>query len=82
MLCGQCVAGIVVAVTYILKEFQYVHTGSSLFSLMFMQIEFSRENRDKVEIYLAFGATRVEACRPIAIQALKLALMPTINSMK
>ena len=45
-------------------------------------IGFSRENRDKVEIYLAFGATRVEACRPLAIQALKLALMPTINSMK
>ena len=42
----------------------------------------SRENRDKVEIYLAFGATRVEACRPIAIEALKLALTPTINSMK
>jgi len=61
MLGGNCVAGIVVAVSYILKEFQ--------------------ENRDKVEIYLAFGATRVEACRPIAIQALKLALMPTINNM-
>ena len=41
-----------------------------------------RDNRDKVEVYLAFGATRVEACRPIAIQALKLALMPTISSMK
>ena len=43
---------------------------------------FSRENRDKIEIYLAFGATRVEACRPIATQALKLALMPSINSMR
>jgi len=61
MLCGNCVAGIVVAVSYILKEFQ--------------------ENRDKVEIYLAFGATRVEACRPVAIQALILALTPTINNM-
>ena len=80
MLAGQCVAGIVVAVSYILKEFQYVHTGPT--SLFIFYIEFSRENRDKIEIYLAFGATRVEACRPIAIQALKLALMPTINSMK
>jgi ABC-type iron transport system FetAB permease component len=44
--------------------------------------EFLRENRDKVEIYLAFGATRIEACRPIAIQALKLALTPPINSMR
>jgi hypothetical protein len=82
MLCGNCVAGIVVAVTYILKEFQYVHIDSNLFSFIFMQLDFQRENRDKVEIYLAFGATRLEACRPTAIQALKLALMPTINSMK
>jgi len=40
-----------------------------------------QENRDKVEAYLAFGASRFEACRPIAIQALKLALTPPINSM-
>jgi len=40
-----------------------------------------QENKDKVEIYLAFGATRMEACRPIVIQALKLALTPPINSM-
>ena len=45
-------------------------------------MELSRENRDKVEIYLALGATRIEACRPIAIQALKLALTPPINSMR
>jgi len=61
MLCGASVSGIVVAVTYILREFT--------------------ENRDKIEIYLAFGATRVEACRPIAIQSLKLALTPPVNSM-
>ncbi|KAF8800276.1 hypothetical protein BYT27DRAFT_7227551 [Phlegmacium glaucopus] len=61
MLCGASVSGIVVAVTYILREFQ--------------------ENRDKIEIFLAFGATRIEACRPIATQALKLALTPSINSM-
>ncbi|PPQ66903.1 hypothetical protein CVT24_008518 [Panaeolus cyanescens] len=40
-----------------------------------------QESRDKVEIYLAFGATRMEACRPTAIQALKLALTPPINNM-
>ncbi|KXN86087.1 hypothetical protein AN958_10563 [Leucoagaricus sp. SymC.cos] len=40
-----------------------------------------QENKDKVEVYLAFGASRVEACRPIAIEALRLALTPTINSM-
>ncbi|KAJ3559409.1 hypothetical protein NP233_g11270 [Leucocoprinus birnbaumii] len=40
-----------------------------------------QENRDKVEVYLAFGASRVEACRPIVIEALRLALTPTINNM-
>ncbi|KAJ3516571.1 hypothetical protein NLJ89_g1037 [Agrocybe chaxingu] len=38
-------------------------------------------NKDKVEIYLAFGASRMEACRPLAVQALRLALTPPINSM-
>ncbi|KDR68579.1 hypothetical protein GALMADRAFT_231226 [Galerina marginata CBS 339.88] len=61
MLCGATISGIVVAVSYILKELQ--------------------ENRDKTEIYLAFGASRTEACRPIVIQALKIALTPPINSM-
>ena len=79
MLCGQSVAAIAVAVSYILKEFQYVHRG---IGFVFMQLNFSRENRDKVEVYLAFGATRVEACRPIAVQALKLALTPPINNMR
>lgn len=40
-----------------------------------------RENRDKVETYLAFGASRFEACKPIATEALRLALLPTINQM-
>lgn len=42
--------------------------------------EFS-ENRDKVETYLAMGASRFEACKPIACEALKLALLPTVNQM-
>jgi len=39
------------------------------------------DNRDKVETYLAFGASRFEACKPIATEALRLALLPTINQM-
>jgi len=39
------------------------------------------ENRDKVETYLAFGASRFEACKPMATDALRLALLPTINQM-
>jgi len=38
-------------------------------------------DRDKVETYLAFGASRFEACTPIARDALRLALMPTISQM-
>ncbi|GLB40688.1 putative UPF0014-domain-containing protein [Lyophyllum shimeji] len=39
------------------------------------------ENRDKIEMYLAFGASRMEACRPIARDALIQALTPVINQM-
>ncbi|KZT23281.1 UPF0014-domain-containing protein [Neolentinus lepideus HHB14362 ss-1] len=39
------------------------------------------ENRDKVEVYLAFGASRFEACKPIARDALRLALTPNVNQM-
>lgn len=39
------------------------------------------ENRDKTETYLAFGASRFEACRPLVAEGLRLSLMPTINQM-
>ncbi|KAH9945127.1 UPF0014-domain-containing protein [Epithele typhae] len=39
------------------------------------------DNKDKVEMYLAFGASRFEACKPIARDALRLALTPNINQM-
>jgi len=61
MLCGGTISGMVVAVSYVLKEVE--------------------ENKDKVETYLAFGASRFEACKPIATEALRLALLPTINQM-
>ncbi|KAG1796651.1 uncharacterized protein HD556DRAFT_279220 [Suillus plorans] len=61
MLCGGTVSGIVVAVSYVLREIY--------------------DNRDKVEMYLSFGASRFEACRPVAREALRLALAPTISQM-
>lgn len=61
MLAGATVAGIVVALTLVLRE---VH-----------------ENRDKIETYLACGASRWEACKPLAQQALLVALAPTVNQM-
>lgn len=39
------------------------------------------ENKDKVETYLAMGASRFEAVKPAAVEALKLALLPTVNQM-
>ena len=33
-------------------------------------------------MYLAFGASRFEACKPIARDALRLALTPNINQMR
>ena len=50
MLCGNCIAGIVVAVSYILKEFQYVPNGSILFNFIFMQLNF----QERIEIKLKF----------------------------
>jgi len=61
MLCGSTISGIVVSVSYVLRELH--------------------DNRDKVEMYLAFGASRFEACKPIAKEALRLALTPNINQM-
>jgi len=49
-------------------------------NVLFVRI-ISRENKDKVETYLSFGASRFEACKPIATEALRLALLPTINQM-
>ena len=34
------------------------------------------DNRDKVETYLAHGASRTEACIPVAREALRLACVP------
>jgi Uncharacterised protein family (UPF0014) len=41
-----------------------------------------QENRDKVETYLAFGASRIEVAIPIAQQALFIALAPVVNQMR
>ncbi len=50
-------------------------------AMNFVQREFI-ENRDKVETYLAFGASRFEACKPVAVEALKLAILPVVNQLR
>jgi uncharacterized protein (TIGR00245 family) len=39
------------------------------------------EQKERIEMYLSFGASRWEAGRPVAIEAIRLAMLPTINSM-
>ncbi|RHZ50627.1 hypothetical protein Glove_494g15 [Diversispora epigaea] len=39
------------------------------------------EQRENIEMYLAFGASRWEAGRPVAVEAIRLAMLPIINSM-
>ncbi|CAG8516883.1 10942_t:CDS:2 [Cetraspora pellucida] len=39
------------------------------------------EQKEKIEMFLAFGATRWEAGRSVATEAIRLAMLPTINSM-
>ena len=50
MLCGQSVAGIVVAVSYVLKEFQYVYRDIGYNLSMFMELNF----QGRIEIKLKF----------------------------
>jgi ABC-type iron transport system FetAB permease component len=78
MLSGSAISGMIISISYILTELQYVIPLLILLAI-FTSI---RENRDKVEIYLAFGASRMEACRPIAKAALRVALTPVINKMR
>ncbi|KAJ3289008.1 hypothetical protein HK104_007814 [Borealophlyctis nickersoniae] len=39
------------------------------------------ERREHLELYFAFGASRWEAARPVCVEAIKLALLPTLNQM-
>lgn len=59
-------------------------TGNAISSMALANAYVVRElsdNCDKIEVYISFGATRLQAARPIMKEALKLALMPTINQM-
>ena len=80
MLCGNTISAIVVATNAVLRELECV-LRHFLYSIAVGLFMFSRTKRDNIEVYLAFGATRLEACRPIAIEALRIALLPTVNSM-
>ncbi|KAG8746546.1 hypothetical protein FRC10_004680 [Ceratobasidium sp. 414] len=56
--------------------------GSTISGIVVATTSVLKELQDKIETYLAFGASRYEACKPIATSALRLALTPTINQMR
>jgi uncharacterized protein (TIGR00245 family) len=39
------------------------------------------DRKERIEMFLAFGASRWEASKPIAIEAIRLGILPGINSM-
>lgn len=39
------------------------------------------ESQDKIEMDLAFGASRTEAMQPIVVEAVRIAVIPSINAM-
>ncbi|KAJ3170496.1 hypothetical protein HDU87_008729 [Geranomyces variabilis] len=39
------------------------------------------DNKERIEMYLSFGATRWEAARPLVVEAIRTALLPVLNSM-
>ncbi|KAG8687994.1 hypothetical protein FRC09_013165 [Ceratobasidium sp. 395] len=55
--------------------------GSTISGIVVATTSVLKELQDKIKTYLAFGASRYEACKPIATSALRLALTPTINQM-
>lgn len=82
MLCGNAIGAIMVSQSYILKELELVVLSLWRSHLAERVLIFYSENRDKTETLLAFGASRFEACRPLAVDALRLALMPVVNQMR
>jgi Uncharacterised protein family (UPF0014) len=81
MLCGNAISGVTVSISYVLQQLECV-VPLLFFPQLCRPHWCCSENRDKTETLLAFGASRYEACRPLAVNGLRLALMPTINQMR
>ncbi|KAF9236692.1 hypothetical protein BU15DRAFT_89001 [Melanogaster broomeanus] len=86
---GSTIPVSIIGARHIWKPEQYIpivgmlcgNTISGMVVVVAYVLKEMYDNRDKVEMYLAFGASRFEACLPIAREALRLALTPTINQM-
>lgn len=60
-----------------------VAVGLNTVRLIFLILKVMAEimnNKDAIEMHLAFGASRWETARPICVRGIKLALLPILNS--
>jgi hypothetical protein len=82
MLCGNAITGISVSLGYILKELWCVI--SSLFPAVTDHVSTANDCCSEIHNTAETlpGASPLEARRPLAIEALRLGLMPTINQMR
>ena len=82
MLCGNAITGISVSLGYILKELWCVI--SSPFPALIDHVSTANDCCSEIHNNTETlpGASRLEARRPLAVEALRLALMPTINQMR
>jgi hypothetical protein len=59
MLCGNTISGMVVTISSILRDLEL--SDSWLYPVALNILTLTRENSDKIEMQLAFGASRFEA---------------------
>jgi ABC-type iron transport system FetAB permease component len=79
MLCANAITGVSKSLAYILKELWCVVSPAPIDRVPTL-LNSCSEISDTIETLP--GASRLEACRPLAIEALRLGLMPTINQMR
>ncbi|RUP39815.1 hypothetical protein BC936DRAFT_138333, partial [Jimgerdemannia flammicorona] len=88
MLLGNCMSGMAVGISTVLTQLRILlcvepisHSSISSSNFYLSIRRHTSDNKDKVEMSLSYGATRWEAGRPIMIEAIRLAMLPTINQM-
>ncbi|KAH9033216.1 hypothetical protein EDB83DRAFT_2507875 [Lactarius deliciosus] len=77
MLCGSAIAGISVALSYVLKELEYVPFLPRAAQADVAAARTGTRRRPTSRL----AQSRFEACRPLVVEALRLSLMPVINQM-
>jgi ABC-type iron transport system FetAB permease component len=86
MVLGNAISAVTLGSNHVLSVFEYVVARPALLltlaPLMLMCPFWPHSSqRDTVEVLLTHGASRFEACRPVAAEALRTALLPVLNQM-